>query len=151
MKRAFAMDLKLLRTTAGGYALKNLRIARVQGFLQVSRVSRMIGSELGKIHERQNHTKLARDTFLSNAVGLLMGMLSAQFVSRFFEVRSVHNLWGIFSKQTIVSDSTYGVLCFGVEFCVALIAFTLTDHFVHEFRSRRAARECAESESIAQP
>ena len=109
-----------------------------------------MGVELAKIHKRQNHTKLARDTFVSNAVGLLMGMLSAQFVSQFFDVRSADNLWGLFSKQTIVSGDTYRALCFGVEFFVALLAFTLTDHVLNEYRSRREKRDVAGSESISQ-
>lgn len=56
-------------------------VHRGQVFLRVHRVSRAIGIEVGKIYRAQNHTKLARETFVSDGVGLLMGMLSAQFVN----------------------------------------------------------------------
>jgi hypothetical protein len=148
MKRHTAIDLELVRTTTGEYAIKSLRMVRGQVFVRVRRVSRIIGIELGKIYRTQNHTKLARETLVSNGVGLLMGMLSAQFVSQFFDVKGVHNLWGILSKHTVVSRNTYEVLCFAAEFFVALLVFTLTDHFINEYRSRREKREEAETDSI---
>lgn len=76
-----ALDMQIIRTTAGHYTRRGLCIVRGQILLRVHRVSRAIGIEVGKIYRAQNHTKLAKETFVSNGVGLLMGMLSAQFVS----------------------------------------------------------------------
>jgi len=146
MKRHSALDLQLVRTTAGEFALKTLSLVRGQVFLQARRVARAVGIELVKIHRAQNHTKLVTDTFVSNGAGLLMGMLSAQFVSRFFDVKGMHNLWGITSKQTLVSVSTYKGICFAVEFFVALVVFTLTDHLINEYRSRRESRNSSGSD-----
>jgi hypothetical protein len=139
MKRHSAIDLQLIRTTAGERVLRGLSIVRLQISPRAHLVSRAIGVRLAKIHRTQNHAKLARDTLISNGVGLLMGMLSAQFVSQFFAVKGIHNLWGILSKQTMVSDASYKALCFGVEFLVALAVFTLTDHFIDEYQTRRKA------------
>jgi hypothetical protein len=147
MKPHSTIELPLTRTIVREYALKSLSIVRGQVFLRVHRVSRVVGIEIGKIYKTQNHTKLAKETLVSNGIGLLLGMLSAQFVSRFFDVRGLHNLWGILSKQTLVSRNTYEVLCFAAEFFVALLVFTLTDHFIREYRSRREKREQAGSDS----
>ena len=148
MKRHSTIDPPFVGTTAGEIALRSLRIVRGQVFLRVCSVSTIVGIELRKIYRTQNHTKLARETFISNGVGLLMGMLSAQFVSQFFDVKGFHNLWGIMSTQTIVSRSTYEGLCFGAKFFVALLVFTLTDHFINEYRSRREKRARSEADRI---
>ena len=148
MKRHSTIDPPLGGTTAAEIALRSLRVVRGQVFLRVCSVSTIVGIELRKIYRTQNHTKLARETFISNGVGLLMGMLSAQFVSQFFDVKGFHNLWGIMSRQTIVSRNTYEILCFAAEFFVALLVFTLTDHFINEYRSRREKRARSEADRI---
>lgn len=146
MKRHSTIDPPLAGKSTGEIALRGLRMAREKVLLRVCSVFRIVGIELGKIYRTQNHTKLARETFISNGVGLLMGMLSAQFVSQFFDVKGFHNLWGMMSNQTIVSRDTYQVLCFGAKFFVALLVFTLTDHFINEYRSRRENRAQAKTE-----
>jgi len=62
----------------------------------------------------------------------------------------MHSLWGVLSKQTLVSRNTCAVLCFAAEFFVALAVFTFTDYFINEYRSRRERREQAGSDSITQ-
>ena len=148
MKPPSALDLKLIRMTAAEYALKRLSAFCAFFSFQGQRVFAAICIEIAKIHRRQNHAKLVTDTFISNAAGLLMGMLSAQFVSRFFDVKGLHNLWGITSRQTLVSENTYNGICFAVEFFVALVVFTLTDHFINEYRSRHRSLDPARSDPM---
>ena len=64
-------------------------------------------------------------------------MLSAEVVGTFFEVRSFNNLWGLFPQRQLVSDTTFSMISFGVEFVVALTVFTLTEHYLGEFREWR--------------
>jgi hypothetical protein len=141
MKQQRATCVSLSRTSVVEYAKGSFTAVRVQVFQHADRASRAIAVELVKIYRTQNHTKLVGETFASHGVGLLMGMLSAKFVSRFFDVKGMHNLWGLFSQRTLVSEQTYQALCFAAEFFVALAVFTLTDHFINEYRSRRQKRE----------
>jgi hypothetical protein len=122
----------------GARTRRGLAAAGTLVVLRTRRVSTRFGAELRKIKNKNDHARRLRETFVSNAAGLLMGMLSAQFVGQFFAVRSVHNFWGLFSTQTFVSENAYRTLCFSVEFFVALIVFTLTDHFIDEYWSRRS-------------
>jgi hypothetical protein len=140
MRHPSPIDPPLARTAARLHAIRVLSPVRVELLLRARSASKRVGAELVKIHRNQIHAKRVTETFVSNAVGLWMGMISAKFVSQFFDVRSLHNLWGLFSRQTIVSEGTYRVLCFGTEFLVALIVFSLTDHFIEEWRARREER-----------
>ena len=147
MKRQAVIDTRLIRITAAEYALKGQSIYREILLPLVRGGTRAVGNELTKIHKRQNHVRLIRDTLVSNAAGLLMGMLSAQFVGKFFDVKGLNNLWGLLSKHTTVSGNTYQALCFSVEFLVALVVFTLTDHCINEYRSWRRRLVEAEADS----
>ena len=140
MKRDSTTRGPQMRAAAGAFVLKGVSIVRVQVLPRANSVSKAVGGEVSKILKRPGHAKVAGKALASNGIGLLMGMLSAQLVSRYFEVRSIHNLWGLFSRETLVSANTYNVLCFGLEFIVALVVFTLTDHFIDEVRSRRERR-----------
>jgi len=102
-----------------------------------SRLSRPIKNELVKIHQKRNLLNKFRVTLLHKALGLYLAMLSAEVVGTFFEVRSFNNLWGLFPQRQLVSDTTFSMISFGVEFVVALTVFTLTEHYLGEFREWR--------------
>ena len=124
------------RATRARFAIVRARVVRT-----TVRATCAIGTEVGKIYRGQNHGRLIKETLLAHGAGLLMGLSSAKLIGRFFDVKGMHNLWGLFSKRTLVSENTYQVLCFAAEFIVALVVFTLTDHYVREYRARRAERE----------
>ena len=46
-------------------------------------------------------------------------------------------LWCLLATRPVVSEATYEVLSFAVEFFVALLAFTLTEHYQQEYRQRK--------------
>jgi hypothetical protein len=74
---------------------------------------------------------------LDNSAGLGMAMFSTKIIENFVEVEGFGNLWGLLATRPVVSEATYEVLSFAVEFFVALLAFTLTEHYQEEFRQRR--------------
>ena len=57
------------------------------------------------------------------------------------EVQEFGNLWGLLATRPVVSESTYEILSFTAEFFIALIVFTLTEHFLDEYRQRKKAKE----------
>ena len=103
----------------------------------IKKGSTKVGHELLKIHQKQNWFKRFGFTMLDNSAGLGMAMFSTKIVENFVEVEGFGNLWGLFASRPVVSEATYEVLSFAVEFFVALLAFTLTEHYQEEFRQRR--------------
>jgi hypothetical protein len=103
----------------------------------VKRISRPIKNELIKIHRKRNMLDKFRVTLIHKGLGLYLAMISAGFVGGFIEVRSVNNLWGLFPERQLVSETTFSVVSFSVEFLVALTVFTITEHYLDEFREWR--------------
>ncbi|MCK5003269.1 MAG: hypothetical protein KAJ92_03855 [Gammaproteobacteria bacterium] len=99
--------------------------------------SKLVGQELLKIHKKQNWLKRFAVTMLDNSAGLSMAMISAKLVESVVEVSEFSNLWGLLATRPVVSEATYEVLSFIVEFVVALLAFTLTEHYRDEYRERK--------------
>lgn len=76
------------------------------------------------LHQKQHWLQRSGSTLRGNAIGLCIAMISAQIISHFVEVRGAGNLWGLFSSKTTISDNTYRVVSFVVEFLVTLIVFS---------------------------
>ena len=103
----------------------------------INKGSKLVGQELLKIHKKQNWIKRFATTMLDNSAGLSMAMISAKLIEKFVEVREFGNLWGLLATRPVVSEATYEVLSFIVEFFVALLAFTMTEHYRDEYRERK--------------
>lgn len=99
--------------------------------------SRLVRREFIRIHEKQSWFHRCGATMAGNAIGLGMAMLSTRVVEHFVEVRSMSNLWGLLSSRPVVSETTYEIFSFIVEFVIALIVFTLSEHYYDEFINRR--------------
>jgi len=95
--------------------------------------------ELLKIHKKQNWFKRFAVTMFDNSAGLSMAMISAKLVESVVEVSEFGNLWGLLATRPVVSETTYEVLSFIVEFFVALLAFTLTEYYRDEYREKKKA------------
>ena len=102
-----------------------------------------ISDEVVKIHKKQNWFKRCSTTVIDNAAGLGMAMLAGKIVQNQVEVQELGNLWGLLATRPVVSESTYEILSFSAEFFIALIVFTLTEHFLDEYRQRKKATEKA--------
>jgi len=107
----------------------------------IYKVSSCVSHEIIKIHNKQNWLKRCSSTMLDSAAGLGMAMLTARIMQNYVEVKELGNLWGILATRPVVSESTYEVLNFAIEFFVALIVFTITEHYLDEYRQRKNATE----------
>ncbi len=108
---------------------------------RIHRNSSRISDEIAKIHKKQNWFKRCGSTLIDNAAGLGMAMLAGKIVQNQVEVQEFGNLWGLLATRPVVSESTYEILSFTAEFFIALIVFTLTEHFLSEYRQRKKAAE----------
>ena len=134
------------RLTAGLIYTRRLtnhafHICQYSVYPRLCRCLSFTGCELRKIHKKENWFKRGSTTLTDNGLGLAMAMLSAEVVESYVEVESFSNLWGLFSSRYVVSEGAYEALLFGAEFVVALIVFTLTDHFYGEYKQRKASGE----------
>ena len=103
--------------------------------------SSCIRHEAVKIHTKQNWFKRCGITLLDNSIGLGMAMLAGKIVQNQVEVQEFGNLWGLLATRPVVSESTYEILSFTAEFFIALIVFTLTEHYLEEYRKRKNTTE----------
>lgn len=107
----------------------------------IHKSSSCISDEIVKIHKKQNWFKRCGATVIDNAIGLGMAMLAGKIVQNQVEVQAFNNLWGLLATRPVVSESTYEILSFTVEFFIALIVFTATEHFLEEYRQRKKTTE----------
>ena len=110
----------------------------------IHKSSSCIKQEVVKIHNKQNWFKRCGITVIDNAAGLAMAMLAGKIVQNQVEVKEFGNLWGLLATRPVVSESTYEILSFTAEFLIALIVFTLTEHYIEEYRKKKKATEVSE-------
>jgi len=99
--------------------------------------SRRVKGELARIHNQQDWFQRCSTTLAGNAAGLAMAMLSTRLVASMVETREASNLWGVLADHPVVSESTYQVLSFGVEYLLGLIVFTLTEFYIAEYKRKQ--------------
>lgn len=119
-----------------GYGVARQRVLPAVG----SGTLRLKG-ELVNIHRQQNWLSRCSTTLTGNAAGLGMAMLSTRVVESMVEKRELSNLWGVFADRPVVSETTFEVLTFVVEFVLALLVFTVTEYYVAAYQRRREARQ----------
>lgn len=100
---------------------------------------------LGAADLYRRHAWMQRcgSTLNKKALGLGIAMLSAKLVGNMVETRQVSNLWGLLASRPVVSETTFAVLLFVVEYVVALLVFAVIDHYVTVFQRLRAERGAA--------
>jgi hypothetical protein len=50
------------------------------------------------------------EQFIGRFTGFVIGLWATRIVSHFFTTRSIHNLWGLTAKKTVVTKQTFGNL-----------------------------------------
>ena len=133
--------VKLIIPQSKKCAILGIKIYKEKLAPRIHKSSSCISHEILKIHNRQNWFKRCAITVLDNAAGLGMAMLTGKIVQSYFEVQQFSNLWGLLATRPVVSESTYEILSFAVEFFIALIVFTLTEHYLAEYRQRKNTTE----------
>ena len=114
-----------------------------------SAVGKLLVGELRKMHQRRNLIRSSLGTLFTNAVGLGVGLWSASLVGSYYETRKASNLWGLYTKKTIVTEDQLIMLEFGVKFVVILVVFTLVRHYLEELKTWFTSLEEARDESGA--
>lgn len=99
--------------------------------------STRLKGELVRIHRQQNWMQRCSTTLSGNAAGLGMAMLSTKVVESMVEKREISNLWGLLADRPVVSETTFEVLSFSVEYMLALIVFTITEYYIAEYQRKR--------------
>ena len=108
--------------------------------------STRLKGELVKIHQQQNWVQRCSVTLSGNAAGLGMAMLSTKVLENLVETREASNLWGLLADRPLVSETTFEVLSFGVEYLLGLIVFTITEYYIAEYQRKR--RDGQESNAV---
>lgn len=98
-------------------------------------IVRTMATTVRNLHNKKHWRSRFGTTFWGNAIGLAIAMVSAQLLSNFVEVRGAGNLWGLFSKRTVVSENSYRLVSFIAEFLVTLIVFSVVEHLL-DLRAR---------------
>lgn len=106
--------------------------------------STRIKGELVKIHRQQNWRQRCSTTLTGNAAGLGMALLSAKVVESLVETREASNLWGLLADRPVVSETTFEVLSFSIEYLLGLIVFTITEYYIAEYRRKREGSQQGE-------
>ena len=139
----------LLFAVSKEYVAEGIKLYRQWPAPYINKASHLVGKEITNIHQKQNWFRRCGITLLDNAVGLGMGLLAGKIVQTQVEIQGFSNLWGLLATRPVVSESTYEIISFAVEFIIALIVFTLTEHYLEEFRQRRKRNKTADSEVSA--
>ncbi|MDH5784052.1 MAG: hypothetical protein OEZ16_00415 [Chromatiales bacterium] len=108
--------------------------------------SARLKGEVAKIHSQQDWRKRSTATLTGNAAGLGMAMLSTRVVESLVEKREFGNLWGVLAERPVVSEATFELLSFVVEFILALIVFTVTEYYINEYQRKRAVSVMSDEE-----
>jgi len=123
-------------------ALPSLRQSLVPAIRSCSVI---VKNEALKIHNKQSWLARAGTTFASNAAGLGTAMFSTRIVEYFVEKRELSNMWGLFSSRPVVSETTFEILSFLIEFVIALFIFTITEYYFSEYLGNRNGKEQSEA------
>jgi hypothetical protein len=63
-----------------------------------------------KTQKRKAVLSYLSEQFIGRFTGFIIGLWATRIVSHFFTTRSIHNLWGLTAKKTVVSKQTFGNL-----------------------------------------
>jgi hypothetical protein len=65
------------------------------------------------------------EQFIGRFTGFMIGLWTSNLISHFFTTRSIHNLWGLTAKKTVVSKQTFSNLEWIASVLIGYIAFEI--------------------------
>ena len=65
------------------------------------------------------------DQFIARFTGFIIGLWASHLVHHFFTTKSIHNLWGLTAKKTVVSKQTFGNLEWIASVFIGYIVFEI--------------------------
>jgi len=78
-----------------------------------------------KTQNRKSLFNYLSDQFIGRFTGFIIGLWACRLVSHFFTTRSIHNLWGLTAKKTVVSKQTFGNLEWMASILIGYIVFEI--------------------------
>lgn len=78
-----------------------------------------------KLPTRKESVEYLYNQALAQFIGFYIGIYSTGIVSRFFETRSISNLWGFLARKTVVDEGTFSVLERIVAVLIGFIVFEI--------------------------
>ena len=85
-----------------------------------------------KYLDKKTIAKYLYDQLTGNFAGFLIGISATGLVSRFFETRSLKNLWGLGARKTVIDKETFSNLEWIISIIIGFIAFEVMTKVVKE-------------------
>ena len=95
-------------------------------------ISRNTTASVLHLHYKKHWLLRFRTAIWGNAVGMAVAMITAQLITHFIEVRSLGNLWGLFSNRAVVSAESFRIISFIAEFFITLVVFSMIENFMDQ-------------------
>lgn len=89
-----------------------------------------------KLPTRKEAVQYLYDKVLAQFIGFCIGIYSTGIVSRFFETRSITNLWGLLARKTVVDEGTYNILERIVAVVIGFLVFVIVNTFLKPLLER---------------
>lgn len=80
------------------------------------------------------------DQMTGNFMGFVIGVSATGLVSRFFETRSIKNLWGLSAKKTVVDKETFSNLEWVVSIVIGFVVFEIFIKVIKESLVRNSPK-----------
>jgi len=75
--------------------------------------------------DRQTILNYLSEQFIGRFTGFMIGLWASRLISHFFTTRSIHNLWGLTARKTVVSRQTFGNLEWIASVLIGYIVFEI--------------------------
>ncbi len=112
----------------------------------IQAISRNTSASVLHLHYKKHWLLRFRTAIWGNAVGLAVAMVSAQLITHFIEVRSLGNLWGLFSNRAVVSAESFRIISFIAEFFITLVVFSMIENFMDQRALKKQVERTREDE-----
>jgi len=78
-----------------------------------------------KKQDRKTIFNYFSEQFIGRLTGFTIGLWASSLISHFFTTRSIHNLWGLTARKTLVSKQTFSNLEWIASVLIGYIVFEI--------------------------
>jgi len=75
--------------------------------------------------ERKTIFNYLSEQFIGRFTGFIIGLWASSLITQFFTTRSIHNLWGLTARKTVVSKQTFSNLEWIASVLIGYIVFEI--------------------------
>jgi hypothetical protein len=87
---------------------------------------------LMKTQKRKTVLNYLSEQFIGRFTGFVIGLWATRIVSHFFTTRSIHNLWGLTARKTVVSKQTFGNLQWIAAVVIGYLVFEIVFRIIKD-------------------